>query len=319
MNIVFFGTPEFAVPSLSKLSETHCIVAVFTQPDKPRGRGHKLTSSPVKEFAVGKGYDVYQPEKIRDFDLANFLKNKNVDVAVVVAYGQKIPKEALDCPKHSFINVHASLLPAYRGAAPIERAIIDGLDVTGVSIMYMAEGMDTGDVGITSETHIPAFMNGGELTEVLSKIGADVLLEFLNLLENGKAPRHKQDDSFATYARKIDQGDLNLNLNDDARTFVNKVRAFTPKTGVKIRVKNVNIKVFDATLNENEGAKRMGEASSGIVVTVSCNGELYLDFGGELVKLKCVQPESKGRMSGEEFVRGYMIETGDIVESLLTT
>ena len=207
MNIVFMGTPDFAVSALSALTEKHNVMAVFTQPDKPKNRGKKMQFPPVKEKAVELDIPVYQPLSLRRGDDAvsafETLKNLNPDCIVVAAYGQILPKEILDLPKYGCINIHASLLPKYRGAAPIQWCIIDGEKQTGVTTMMMAEGLDTGDMLQTAVVEITDTMTAGELHDILAEKGAELILTTLDAAEKGELSPTKQDDSLSCYASMI--------------------------------------------------------------------------------------------------------------------
>ena len=196
MKIVFMGTPEFAESSLAALlSSRHQVIGVFTQPDKPKGRGYKLVPPPVKELAMAHSIPVYQPQKMRDGEALSILQELQPDLIAVVAYGKILPKEILELPKYGCVNVHGSLLPKYRGAGPIQWSVINGEPVTGVTTMYMGEGLDTGDMILKKETPIGENETYGELHDRLKEIGAQALLETLDLIEEGRAPRVKQDDS----------------------------------------------------------------------------------------------------------------------------
>ena len=302
MRVMFFGTPEFALETLIALEKAHTITAVFTQPDRKKGRGHKYVHTPVKEYAISRGYDVYQPEKISDFDLVDLIESTKTNVAVVVAYGQKIPKRFLCVPKYAFINVHASLLPKLRGAAPIERCIIDGESETGITIMYMAEGMDTGDIGIQREIALDDTITGGELTDKLSAMGAEMAVEFLDMVERGVAPRIPQDSNAATHAGKILKEDLGIDFDMDCNSALNKIRAFAPSLGVKITINGVESKVYRAKKVD------IGEDPSSLGAICSMDTKrLIVAFKDGWIEIEEIQPASKGRMSGAEFIRGYVL------------
>ena len=302
MRVMFFGTPEFALETLIALEKKHTITAVFTQPDRKKGRGHKYVHTPVKEYAISRGYDVYQPEKISGFDLVDLIESTKTDIAVVVAYGQKIPKRFLCVPKHAFINVHASLLPKLRGAAPIERCIIDGEQKTGITIMYMAEGMDTGDIGIQREIALDDTITGGELTDKLSVMGAEMAVEFLDMLECGVAPRIPQDSNAATHAGKILKEDLSIDFDMDCNSVLNKIRAFAPSLGVKITINGVESKVYKAKKVDIDESP----SSLGAICSLDTK-RLIVAFGDGWIEIEEIQPASKGRMSGAEFIRGYVL------------
>ena len=229
MKIVFMGTPEFAEASLQKLLETeHRIVGVFTQPDKPKGRGYKLVAPPVKELAFAHNIPVYQPQKMRDGTALTILQELQPDLIVVVAYGKILPREILELPRYGCINVHGSLLPKYRGAGPIQWSVINGEEITGVTTMYMGEGLDTGDMILKKETPIGENETYGELHDRLKEIGAQALVETIALIEEGKAPREAQDDSLSSYAPMLDKQVARLNFSEDAKTLHNLIRGLSP-------------------------------------------------------------------------------------------
>ena len=221
MRIVFMGTPDFAAASLRKLlDERFDVVGVFTQPDKPRGRGMELSFSPVKELALAHGLPVYQPEKMRDGTAYEQVKALSPDILVVVAYGRILPDDILALPRYGAVNVHGSLLPRYRGAAPIQWAVLNGDEVTGVSTMYLASEMDTGDVIYTAETPIGEFETSGELFDRLMDMGADLLARTLRDIERGIAPRTPQDHSQASYVSQLDKSLCPIDWNKSPRAVV---------------------------------------------------------------------------------------------------
>ncbi|OFZ67829.1 MAG: methionyl-tRNA formyltransferase, partial [Bdellovibrionales bacterium RIFOXYB2_FULL_36_6] len=229
MNIIFMGTPDFAVPTLEGLiNSNHKIIAVFTQPDRPKGRGREVVPSPVKVKADANNIPVLQPEKVKEPDFIKKISEYNPDCIVVVAFGQILPKDILNLPRYGCINLHASLLPKYRGAAPINWALIKGETKTGVTSMFMEEGMDTGDILIQREIEIKEDDNAGTLHDKLSQIGNNVILETLDKLERGIIKRIKQDSSVATYASKIKKEDCIIDWNAGAEDIVNKIRGLTP-------------------------------------------------------------------------------------------
>lgn len=250
MRIVFMGTPEFAQASLQKLIGTgHNIVGVFTQPDKPKGRGYKLVAPPVKELALEHNIPVYQPEKMKDGTALSILKELNPDLIAVVAYGRILPKDILELPKYGCINVHGSLLPKYRGAGPIQWSVIDGEPVTGVTTMYMGEGLDTGDMILKKETPIGENETYGELHDRLKEIGAEALVETIALIEQGKAPREKQDDSLSSYAPMLDKKIAKLDFNKPAQQLHNLIRGLSPWPVAHTTVGGKLLKVHRAVLS----------------------------------------------------------------------
>ena len=233
MKILFMGTPDFAVFSLKALFEytknsNNEICGVITQPDKPKGRGYALLPPPVKSFALEAGLDVYQPETLKDEAFADLLEKLSPDLIAVVAYGKILPKNVIDFPKYGCINVHGSLLPEYRGAAPMQRAIIDGKSKTGITIMYMAEGLDTGDMLLKRELTIKENDNFEDIHDGLGILGAEMLTEIIPMLESQSAIRTPQDDSLSTYAKKITKEDCLIDFSKDAQTIHNQIRGLSP-------------------------------------------------------------------------------------------
>ena len=229
MKIIFMGTPDFSVPVLDSLVEAgHEVVAVITQPDKPKGRGKEMQPTPVKEAALRYNIPVYQPVKVRDDEFVKVLEGFNVDVMVVVAFGQILTKNILDMPKYGCINVHASLLPKYRGAAPMQRAIIDGKQTTGITTMYMDVGLDTGNMILKDEVAIEENDNFEDIHDRLGKCGADLLVKTIEQIADGTAPSIPQDDSLSTYAAKIEKSDCLINFDTDARSVHNLIRGLSP-------------------------------------------------------------------------------------------
>ncbi|HOG53047.1 MAG TPA: methionyl-tRNA formyltransferase [Bacillota bacterium] len=227
MRIVYMGTPAIAVPPMKAIKDAgHEVVAVVSQPDRPKGRGRALAASEVKEAALAMGLFVIQPEKASDEGFFEQLRALSPDVAVVMAYGQKIPSRMLAVPKHGFINIHASVLPEYRGAAPVQRAIMDGRDMTGVTIMYMSEGMDEGDIGLVRRIPILPEDDAGSVLDKVSSAGAELVVEMLRLLDMGKAPRVPQDHRFASLARKITRKDESIDWGWSSKRVVDHVRPF---------------------------------------------------------------------------------------------
>ena len=223
------GTPDIAMECLAALYDAgEEIVAVVTQPDKPKGRGYILTPPPVKVYAMERNIPVYQPATLRDEAFAELLSEINPDLIAVVAYGKILPKSVLDYPKYGCINVHASLLPKYRGAAPIQRVIIDGETVTGVTTMYMAEGLDTGDMILKSYVNIEEDDNFETLHDKLASSGAKTLVDTVNAIKNGEMIREKQDDSLANYAAKIEKSDCKIDFSVSAREVHNRIRGLSP-------------------------------------------------------------------------------------------
>lgn len=309
MKILFMGTPDFAVFTLRALIDAgHEICAVVTQPDKPRGRGYAMTPPPVKVCAAEAGIPVLQPATLRDEHIAAELAGYAPQVIVVVAYGKILPKNILDLPPYGCINLHGSLLPEYRGAAPMQRAILDGKPVTGVTTMYMAEGMDTGDMLLRREISIEESDNFEDIHDKLGKIGAVLMLETLEKLEAGTLTPVPQDDSLATYAAKITKDDCLVCFDTDARTVHNRIRGLSPIPLAFTHTPDGRLlKLVSARIAEEDQAHDTpGEILSledGI--TVACRTGSVTVTG--------VLPEGKGRMSACDYVRGRRLSVHDIL------
>ena len=229
MRIIFMGTPDFAVPCLQAMLDAgHQVCGVFTQPDKPKGRGYTLTPPPVKELALRHGLEVFQPNTLRDGEAAKIIAEKQPELIVVVAYGKILPKEILDLPPYGCVNVHASLLPKYRGAAPIQWSVINGDPVTGVTTMYMAEGLDTGDMLLQAETPIDPEETAGQLHDRLAQMGAKLMVETAAALEAHTVQRRAQDDSLSCYAEMLHKGLSKIDWSKPAQTVHNLVRGLSP-------------------------------------------------------------------------------------------
>lgn len=268
-----------------------------------------MQMTPVKEFAVGKGIEVYQPLSLRkgeDGEKApEVLKELSPDCIVVVAYGQILPKSVLELPMYGCINVHASLLPKYRGAAPIQRAIMDGETETGVTTMYMAEGLDTGDMILKSKTEIPYDMTGEQLHDKLSQMGAELIVETLRLLEEGNAPRTAQSDENTCYAKMIQKEDCRIDFGKSADTVYNQIRGLSSAPCAFTFLDRKRIKVFFAEKENRRAEGAFGAVVSGDGLCVNC--------GGEVLRLTDIQPEGGKRMKDTDFLRGRKVELGTIL------
>lgn len=308
MRVVFWGTPDFAVESLKALlNSSHQVLAVVTQPDKPKGRGKKLQPPPVKVVAQDYGIPVLQPEKIKNNkDLYEKLKNLKPDIFVVVAYGKILPEEIIELPKYKTINVHASLLPEYRGAAPIHRAIMEGKEKTGVCIMEITEELDAGDVYKCIE--IPISQEDDIITvhNKLAKAGAELLIDVLNKIEKGEITKTPQDSSKATYARPIKKEEGKINWNRSAKEIFNQIRALKiwPKAFSDFRDKQ--IKIIDAEVIDENTKGEPGE----IVQIIKGKGFVVQTGKGKILIKKVQFPNSKP-ISGDDAVRGYHIKIGE--------
>ena len=310
MKILFMGTPDFALFSLKALVEksSHEICGVITQPDKPRGRGYALTPPPVKVYALEQGLDVYQPDTLRKEEFAALLDKLCPDIITVVAFGKILPLNVIDFPKYGCINVHGSLLPEYRGAAPMQRAVIDGKKVTGVTIMYMAEGLDTGDMLLKREFEIGENANFEDVHDGLGKIGAEALLEAIDGIEKGSLTRIPQDDSLSTYAKKITKEDCAIDFSKDAQTVHDLIRGLSPIPLSLTHTPNGKLlKVVESRIADlNAEHERVGEV-------LSLDDGIEVSCARGSVRLLKVLPEGKARMSASDFIRGRNISLGDIL------
>lgn len=304
MNVIFMGTPDFAVPVLEALlqSDRHTVTAVVTQPDKARGRSGRLTFTPVKEVAVRHGVEVYTPKRVKDAEFVEILRGIPCDVIVVVAFGQILSKEILELPEYGCINVHGSLLPRWRGAAPIQWAILEGDKKTGVTTMQMDEGIDTGDMLLKKELLISAEDTGESLFEKLSKLGGPLLLETLALAEQGKLAPEKQKDEEGTYAGMLTKEMGELDFSMEAERLERYVRGLNSWPGAYTFFHGKRLKIWRAAA-VSEDTKE----ACGTVVRVEKDG-FCVQTGKGLLKLLEVQPEGKKRMSTADFMRGNQIE-----------
>ncbi len=300
MRIVYMGTPDFAVPTLQALLDSpHQVVGVFSQPDRPKGRGYKLVPPPVKELAQSRQIPVYQPEKMRDGIAAGILKELQPDVIVVAAYGRILPKEILELPPYGCINVHASLLPQYRGAGPVQWSVINGEKTTGVTTMFMGEGMDTGDILEQESTTIGPDETAGELMDRLADLGANLLLHTLKRLEAGEAVRTVQDEGRATYAPMLKKSDGALDFSQPAYKLYDLIRGVSPWPGAYAYLGDKLIKIHRAApLSDHKGEP--GFLTGGKRMIVSC--------GEGALELLEVQPQGGKRMRGEDFLRGLRFD-----------
>jgi len=305
MKTVFMGTPDFAVPSLEKLIEQGCeISAVFTQPDKPKGRGYKLLPPPVKECAEKHGIPVYQPVSMRDGEALEILKGISPDIIIVAAYGKILPIEILNLPKYGCVNIHASLLPAYRGAAPIQWAVLNGEKKSGVTIMQMEEGLDTGDMLAVAETEIGENETTGELFDRLAALGAELLAETLPKLEKGEVAPKKQGDEF-TYAPMIKKDICPVDFELSAWEVHNKIRGLSPYPAALTTLAGKRLKLFGSKIGGKVSGKA-GEIVSLNPFTVACGD------GGSVI-LTELQLEGGKRMDTETFLRGKKVEIGTLL------
>lgn len=314
MRILFMGTPDFAVPTLRALYESgEEIIGVVTQPDKPRGRGYVMTPPPVKVYAEEKGLPVFQPQTLRDGSFDGTLTELAPELIVVVAYGKLLPKTVLEAPPYGCINVHGSLLPALRGAAPMQRAIIDGLDVTGVTTMYMAEGMDTGDMLLRTEVPITEEDDFGTIHDKMAAAGAALLLDTVAALKDGSLRRIPQDDALATHAAKIEKADCLLDFDRPVKAVFDRVRGLSPAPLAFTHTPDGKLlKVVSARRGSTTppdcppGSVLSLDGSSGGGIEVACaDGSLWLTR---------VVPEGKSAMAAADYLRGRRLTVGDILK-----
>ena len=308
MNVIFMGTPDFAVPCLEKLIENnHNVVAVFSQPDKPKGRGYTLTSPPVKECALKHNIPVYQPNSLKVGNALETINSLKADIIIVVAYGKILPKEILTAKKFGCINVHASLLPKYRGAAPIQWAVLHGEEKTGVTIMQMNEGLDTGDMLLVKETLIDINETSEMLFDRLSVIGADALIESLELIENGQTTPIKQDvETEYFYAKMINKSLCPIDWSKSAFEIHNQIRGLASWPVATTKYNGKILKVHSSVLSDKCG-KNIGEVVDNSNSLVVCCGD------GKCVEITVLQLEGKKRMSSFDFLKGNRIERGEIL------
>jgi len=313
MKVVFMGTPDFAVPCLEALVRSgHEVIAAVTQPDKPKGRGGQMAYPPVKETALAHGIPVYQPRRVREEEFQNTLRELAPDVAVVVAFGQILPQSVLDTPKYGCINVHASLLPKYRGAAPIQWAVIDGEKKSGVTTMQMDAGLDTGDMLVVKELELDPKETGGSLFDKLSALGAEALLETLEQIEAGTLQPVKQGETTTAYAAMLDKKMGQIDFTWSAERIERLIRGLNPWPSAYTYLNGKTLKVWDAdVLTETvEGSQQ--EIVPGSILEV--RKDTFLIACGEgVLAIRELQLEGKKRMNAEDFLRGYQLTEGTML------
>lgn len=303
MRILFMGTPEFAVASLKRLVEDgHQVCGVFTQPDKPKNRGHKMAFSPVKEYALTVGLPVYQPLKMRDGEALGIVRELAPELIVVAAYGKILPEDILNVPPYGSINVHSSILPKYRGAAPINWAILNGEHVTGVSIMYMAKELDAGDVILCRETPIDPDEDAQALTARLALLGADALAEAVEQLKNGTAQRTVQDHSAFTYAPMLDRSLSPMDFTRSAQQLHDQVRGLIPWPCASMTLDGRTVKVYRTAIGGETAlaAGRIAEAGKQ-GLAIACGD-------GRLLRILELQAEGGKRMAAADYLRGHPVQ-----------
>ena len=305
MKIIFMGTPDFAVGTLKAIIEAgHEVLLVVTQPDKPKGRSGALQYTPVKECALAHGIEVFQPTKIRLEENVEFLRKYEADIFVVAAFGQILPKSILDMPKYGCINVHASLLPKYRGAAPIQWAVINGDPVTGVTIQQMDIGVDTGDIILTKELAISEEETGGGLFDKLAVVGAEACIEALEQIANGTATRTPQNHAEATHVSMISKEFGNIDWDKSATEIERLIRGLNPWPSAYTKLDGKTFKIWKAKVVSAEN-----EYATGCIIHVG-KGQMEVQTGNGVLSLLEVQLEGKKRMEVDAFLRGYHVDEG---------
>ncbi|MBQ9375255.1 MAG: methionyl-tRNA formyltransferase [Ruminococcus sp.] len=308
MNIIFMGTPDFAVPALKRLYEKHTISAVFTQPDKPKGRGYKLTPPPVKVVATEHDTPVYQPQSLKNNgeEYVDIIKKINPDCIVVAAYGKILPKSVLDIPKYGCVNIHGSLLPKYRGAGPIQWAVLNDEKETGITTMLMGEGLDTGDILQMSVTEIGENETAAELFDRLSELGAELILNTLDKLEKGEITPQKQDESLASYAPMLSKDMCKLDFSEPVRKVHKKICGLSdwPCAVTMLNGKRLKIYKSEIVSNDNKG-KAAGEIVDNKDFSVAC--------GDGVIRFTEIQAEGSKRMKTADYLRGKPVDIGVIL------
>ena len=305
MKVIFMGTPDFAVGTLEAIIEAgHEVVLVVTQPDKPKGRGKTMQFPPVKECALKHGLEIFQPTKIRESANVEYLRSYHADIIIVVAFGQIMPKSILDMPKYGCINVHASLLPKYRGAAPIQWAVINGDPVTGVTIQQMDIGVDTGDIILTKELAISEEETGGGLFDKLAVVGAEACIEALEQIANGTATRTPQNHAEATHVSMISKEFGNIDWDKSATEIERLIRGIKPWPSAYTMLDGKTFKIWKAKVVSAEN-----EYATGCIIHVG-KGQMEVQTGNGVLSLLEVQLEGKKRMEVDAFLRGYHVDEG---------
>lgn len=305
MKVIFMGTPDFAVYSLRALLTKHEVVAVVTQPDKPKGRGKKMQFTPVKELALEHGIEVLQPEKVREPEMVEQLRSYGADLIAVTAFGQLLPESILNMPKYGCINVHGSLLPEYRGAAPMQRAIIDGKKVTGITTMFMAKGMDTGDMLLKTEVEILPTDNFETLHDKMAEAGAALLLETIDGLEAGTIVRIPQDDALATYAPMIHKETGHIDWSKQGQQIIDLMRGLHPGPGAYAIYEEEPLKMFWAETAEGN----YPDAAFGEIVEVT-KKDFAVKCGDGILRIKEVQARGGKKMAADAYLRGHEMKVG---------
>lgn len=309
MKVIFMGTPDFAVYSLKALLTKHEVVAVVTQPDKPKGRGKKMQFTPVKELALEHGIEVLQPEKVREPEVVEKLRSYGADLIAVTAFGQLLPESILNMPKYGCINVHGSLLPEYRGAAPMQRAIIDGKKVTGITTMFMAKGMDTGDMLLKKEVEILPTDNFETLHDKMAEAGAELLLETIAGLEAGTIERIPQDDAKATHAPMIHKETGHIDWSKQGQQIIDLMRGLHPGPGAYAIYEEEPLKMFWAETAEGN----YPDAAYGEIVEVT-KKDFAVKCGDGVLRIKEVQARGGKKMAADAYLRGHAMHEGVLLQ-----
>ncbi len=321
MKILFMGTPDFAVPSLEKLIECgHEVTAVITQPDKPKGRGKEMAFSPVKAAALTHGIKVYTPSKLNTEEGIKLVKELDYEMIVVAAFGQILPKAILDMPKYGCINVHSSLLPKYRGAAPIQWAVINGEEKSGVTTMLMDDGIDTGDILMVREVVLDEKETGGSLFDKLALVGANLLVETIDKIIDGTITRTKQNHEESTYVGMLKKNHGKLDFNKSALELERLIRGLNPWPSAYTSYNGKTLKIWDSQVVKDDeliidtGSDKytkeyVASLECGQVVAVT-KESIYIKTGKDLLKILSIQPEGKKKMDCDAYLRGYPIEEG---------
>ena len=314
MRILFMGTPEISALAIKQLiADGKNIVGIVTREDKPRGRGNVMTPTPVKLLGVENGIPVITPRSLKEESFQEFLTATSPELIVVVAYGKILPREVLEYPQNGCINLHVSLLPKYRGAAPMQRAIMEGNKVTGITTMYMAAGLDTGDMLLKREFVIEENFNFEDVHDGLGVLGAEALLQTIEQIRLGVAVRTIQDDSLATYAAKIEKSDCLIDFSVDAQTIHNTVRGLSPIPLSFTKMPNGKmLKIVRSRLCKDEHT----DAAPGTVIALDdtgCGRVLVACGGGSVISFERLLPEGKGQMNAADFIRGRRLAVGDVL------
>jgi methionyl-tRNA formyltransferase len=310
MRIVFMGSAEFAVPALSALNLNHDIIGVITQPDRPQGRGRQPASTPVKRLALELSLPVYQPERLREPEVVSRLRETAPEVIVVVAYGQILPASVLSIPEKGCINLHGSLLPSYRGAAPVQWAVIHGQKETGVTTMFMDEGLDTGDILLQRRVPLPEEITAGELYSWLAQEGSELLLETLRQMESGVLQRTPQDSSRASYAPPLKREHERIDWRLSAAEIHNLVRGLNPQPGAYTTINGKPLKIWRTGIYPGGETDASQLQAPGEIVSEVNREDLLVQTGKGRLLVTEVQPVGKKRMSAGAFARGYRVGPG---------